>query len=452
MAQSIPRKHRPRGLMPAHWRFRAGRPRWDPAPALRAAGWRARDLKDAHGRWLAEGASIDLARTLNEAVTAWRASELVPAAFADVAPAGACEMARATRAELLDRRSVGQLLDAYAGDPRRGLQPSREFAGLGVKTQAEYRSKLSRMVDVLAGYAVQPPRAASAAAKAAHADARAQVRAASIDVLEPPEYGSPDKPLLYVAYWRMRDQVGHAMANGTLRVASAWLDWCLRIERAIRLNPAKLVDMEQPPGRLRVGSWDELAALIAAADTLKMPSIGDAVVLGVDLSWNQGDRLALTWAQIGAEDRVRGVRRKTGRAGETKLLATLGAARVAAIRARQHALHGPGVLHTHVIVCEATGRAWKSDHFRHRFAEVRAEAAKTCPSVATLNDQDLRDTAVTVAYEAGLTEPEIASRTLHSLKRIREILDQHYGEISRQVGDNGAAKLEAYLAEKKVRL
>lgn len=451
---TTPRKIRARGALPANWKFRDGRPRWEPGPGLRASGWRGRDLKGPDG-FLTEGASIDMARSINEAVAAWRAGDLVPADYADIAPPGACATASLTRAQLLDRRAIGRLLDAYlASREFKGMQVKRDGrtiieGGLAPATQREYASKLSRLVDVLAGYAVQLPRDAKPADRQLYEARRAGVRSMSIDVLEPPAFGSADKPLLYTAYWKMREHAGHHMANGTLRVASAWLDWCLRIENAVRLNAAKLVDMQEAPGRLRVATWEELQAYVTAADRLGYPSIGDSVILGVDLSWNQGDRLALTWDKISAEHRVRGVRRKTGRAGETQLLPTLGIPRLQAIRERQAAILGPGASYTHVLVCETTGAPWAADHYRHTFREeVRAEAIKICPSCATLNDQDLRDTAVTIAYEAGLTEPEIASRTLHSLKRIREILDAHYGEISRQVGDNGAAKLTAYLASK----
>src|SRR5687767_8507742 len=110
---STPRKPRPRGALPANWQYRDGRPRWTPGPGLRAAGWRGRDLKDRDGAFLTEGASIDVARSINEAVTAWRAGELVPPDYADIAPVGAGAVAATPRAELVDRRCIGRLIDAY---------------------------------------------------------------------------------------------------------------------------------------------------------------------------------------------------------------------------------------------------------------------------------------------------------------------------------------------------
>lgn len=437
-----------RSGVPAGWHWRDGRPRWIPSPALRALGFKGRDLKDDKGRWLARGASIDAAQALVQAAAEVRAGRAAMAAAPDAAPAH-------------DRRSIGALLDAYLA--------SREFAA--IRNQIDRRSKLSRLVDVLSGYLVQPapvpagrradtmaaPELARLrAARAAYDAARAETRSFSIDVLEPPSFDdTPDlsraQGPLYDVYWKLREGVGLNMAHGVMADTSAWLEWCVR-RRAIRQNWAKLIDRQIPPGRIRVGTWDELRALIASAEALGLPSIADAVILGVDLSWSQVDRLSLTWGQISADGRVKGSRQKTGRKGETPLLAGLGLPRIEAIRARQRGLYGPNVTPTHVIVCELTGKAWTTDHYRHRFAEVRDHAAKTVPSVATLRDQDLRDTAITIGKMAGLTDEQIASRSLHSLKRIRDVLDKHYVEIGQDIADAGAERLNAYLLGQGVAL
>lgn len=441
--------------VPAGWTWRDGRPRWIPAPALRAAGWRGQDLKDPKGAWLARGASIDAAEAIMAAVAAWRAGELAPAAVKAFAPAGATVTPGAGRpAPAEDRRSIGYLLDAYLGDPARAIPPSREFEA--IKNKIDRRSKLSRLVDVLAGYAVKPARDATAAQLAAYQDARATVRGFSIDVLEPPAFEDmPDlskaQGPLYDAYWKLHDLAGRNMAHGVLSDVSAWLEWCVK-RRALAQNWAKLIDRETPPGRIRVGTWDELAALIAAAEAAGLPSIADAIVLGVDLSWSQVDRLKLTWAQVGADYTVKGSRQKTGRKGATPLLDGLGKPRIDLIRARQREIYGANVQPTHVIVCELTGKAWKGDHYRHKFAEIRALAAAKVPSVATLRDLDLRDTAITVAHAAGLDPVQIASRSLHSLKRIQDVLSKHYVEIGQEIADAGAVKLNDYLAARGIAL
>lgn len=471
-------KLRPRGLVPAGFQWRDGRPRWFAHDKLRAAGWKGVDLKDARGDWLPKGDAIERAEDIVKAVEGWKKGQAVPVAFESFAPQAATD-GGALPAQL-DPRSIGALLDKHMGVPGKtkgtwAIPPSVKFAK--IKNQADRRSKLSRFVDVLAGYPTKPdPRKATAKELAEYERARALARSKSIFTLEPPPYDPRhtaqlgDNPLTD-AYTILEAKAGHNMAYGVITEVSAWLNWCVKTERVIPANWATSVERTTPDGRIRVATWDELAALIAAADDLEKPSIGDAVILGVDLSWNQGDRLHLTWPQI-KDFRAHATRRKTGRKGATPLLESLGKPRLAQIRERQAAMFGAEVQPTHVIICEATRQPYKADWYRSEFATVRAhaiamlqdQAAKandpdhaarlraTADTLADLRDQDLRDTAVTVAYDAGLDMPEIASRTLHSLKRIEQVLEKHYGQISQHVADRGAQKLNAHLAEKGVKL
>jgi hypothetical protein len=444
-----PRKIRPRGALPANWKFRDGRPRWEPGPGLRAAGWRGHDLKDAAGRFLSQGASIDVARSINQAVAAWRSGALVPADYAQITPAGACLQVGGGLPIAMDKLAIGRLIEAYTGAKDGHPRPSAEFAKLKPSTQRDYRGKLKRLVDVLAGYVALPPKA-DAKAQAAYAAGVAEIRAASILILEPIETARGIEDPLHAAYWRMHAELGAHQAAGVLTVASVWLSWCReRQSRQIR-NWAAEVSRETPPGRIRVGTWEELAALVAAAEALGYPSIADSIILGVDLSWSQADRLGLTWDRVrdgrcftGAAGRV-----KTGRVGGTPL-SSLGLRRIAAIRARQKTW---GAQPTHVLICETTKAPWLPSHYSHTFLEVRREAAKSCPTAIDLKDQDLRDTALTVARNAGLTNDQLASRSLQSRAQINTLMDRHYGQIGPEIADQGKALLDAYLEEKKVAL
>ncbi|HUO22189.1 MAG TPA: hypothetical protein VMU59_06705 [Caulobacteraceae bacterium] len=441
--------------IPAHWQWRDGRPRWIPAPALRAAGWKGHDLKDAAGAFLGRGASIDRASTINEAVKAWRAGELIPPEFEAIAPAGAVFKGGAGAAPAHGKLAIGRLIEAYAGDPARHIAPSDKFAGLAPATQRDYRGKLKRLVDALAGYVVLPPAGADLSAYEAAVEA---IRAASVLALEPVETARGIEDPLYTVYHRIKAEVGPHQASGVLAAASAWLGWCReRQSRQIR-NWAAEVERETPPGRIRVGTLAEVQALIASAEALGWPSIADSIILGLDLSWSQVDRLALTWGRVkdgrcltGAEGRA-----KTGRVGGTPLTA-LGRARLAQIQARQADMAAQP---THVLWCErrdkhgAPGQPgpWKPDHYRHIFADVRAHAAKTCPSVADFTDADLRDTAITWARSAGLNTDQLASRTLQSRRRINDLHDKHYGEIGPEIADQGGVLLDSYFTAKKVKL
>lgn len=78
-----------------------------------------------------------------------------------------------------------------------------------------------------------------------------------------------------------------------------------------------------------------------------------------------------------------------------------------------------------LLVSESTGRQWKEDHFRRIFADVRAEAAKWCPSLARKQFMLLRHTAVVRNAEAGCYVPEIISITGHTMASANTILERY---------------------------
>lgn len=441
------RKQRRHGDNPAGWTWRDGRPRWIPSPTLRKAGWKGGDLKDDRGLWLARGASIDAALALNGQVQVWREGRPVEERFARFAPAGAAGGGR--KAER-DRFSIGVLIEAFAGTKDGTVKPSPEFADLRPSTQKDYRNKLKRLVDVLAGW-VELPKKGDANALARYTAAVEETLADPIFILQPTEQpGGGMVDLLYDAYHQLLEHAGVNQASGVMVVARLWLNWCHKRQSRRIVNWAADVELRTPAGRLRRMTWEEIAAMVKAAEAKGYPSIADSVILGVDLSWSQTDRLKLSWDRV-RDDRAftgQAGRQKTGRVGGTPFL-SIGRRRVATIRERQAQMAAQP---THVLWCEDTGAPWKADHYRHVYAEIRAEAAKEVPSVADTRDQDLRDTAVTVAYDAGLDEKEIASRTLQKLDTIKALLDRHYGEIGPEVADRGRDRLDAYLEAKGVGL
>ncbi len=442
-----PRRFRPHNAAPANWQYRAGKPRWIPSPTLRRAGWRARDLKDAAGAFLSEGLSRDAARDINAAVAAWRRGDLVPEAFASIAPEGAAVSTAPGLPQALDRLSIGRLIDAYTA--------SREFAGStdargqtsgGLKptTQRGYRTSLKRLVDTLGGYVVLPART-DPAALAAYEQAVATVRAARASILAPVETEAGMTNLLYDAYWKLHAQAGPHQAYAVLAAASAWLKWCQKHQSStIRRSWASEVSRDTPPGRIRPWTVPEFKAMVAAADRLGLRSIGDSIILGLDLSWSLIDRLKMTHATLSG-DRATAARSKTGRVGGTPLT-SMGRGRMALIRARHQAMAAHP---THVLISEATGEPYAEDgdHYRNQFAKVRAAAAEAVASCAEIRDQDLRDTAFTWMKNAGLSDDGIASRTLQSRKHIADLGDAHYGEIGREISDPAGRLFETYLVK-----
>lgn len=469
MAKTTYRKH---GGLPAYFQHRDGRPAWIPSQGLRDAGWKRCDLKDADGRYLSLGAAIDRAAVINDAVGQWRQGFPVPAEHAAFAPAGSCaDRPVIRRAEA--PTSIGALIDAWAGvkapphanTPTRLLvEPSNEFARLAASTQRDYRNKILRLVEVLAGWPEGLPIDADDDVRAAYAADIADIRAASIFQLEPVEDAAEARvtALLYDAYWILRRRAGPNMANGVLTVAGVWLNWIRKHRTRAVHNWASEVDRVGVPGRIRVLTWPELRAMVATAERMGWPSIADSIVLGVDLTWSQADRLALTWNRIvnGGDGRLRAItrsqltdgptaerlgRQKTGRIGGTPFL-DLGLKRITLIQARQKAMAAQP---THVIWCETTGAPWKPDHYRHVYAEIRAQATRIVASVADHKDQDLRDTGITFCRRAGLTIDETCARSLQSRKRVLDLWDQAYGEIGEEIADAGADKMNAWIAGQK---
>ncbi|HYE47277.1 MAG TPA: hypothetical protein VEA44_16050 [Caulobacter sp.] len=441
------RKIRSHGQVPAGWTWRDGRPRWNAAPGLRKAGWKSgHDLKDGRGQWLERGASIDAAQAIAGAVAMWRAGEAIPAAYAALAPAGALlEGQTPPPAGALDPFSLGQLETEFLAH----IEAERS-AG----TLRDYRGKMGRLLDAFGGYARLPDRD-DKAGQAARAAKAAETRAMTIFALEPYEGRSGIVDPWTTAYRQLRKHAGENQAYGVMATAGAFLAWVHRYKTRRVLNWANTVERTTPEGRIVTLTWDEIAALVRAADALGLSSVGDAIVLAFDLGWSQVDILSLTWSQI-RDGRVAGARAKTGRKGTTPMT-YLGKGRLAALEARldaadqqagkvvaldpearRAARHGP------VIVCERTRRAWKPDHFRHVFGEeVRPLAAKTAPTVASKTFADLRDTAFTWGTDAGLSKEGKASRTRQSLKNLDQLGDRHYGEISRDVADQAALQMEA---------
>lgn len=440
-----PRRLRPRGAFPAGWTPHRGRWRWLPSPTLRRAGWRPVDLKDATtGDWLSEGQSLDRARWIVAQVEAWRRGEALPAECRPFAPAGAVPEGPAVLPVARDRLSIGKLMDAYQASP--------EFARLKPRTQAGYRKDLKRTVDALAGFALLPDKA-DPDALAQYALATATIRAEPVHVLAPEEAADGVVNLLDDAYWALHAKAGKHQAFNCMSAVGAWLTWCGRKQSPSILNWTRTIRRETPPGRIHVPTWQVVRALVQAADRIGLPEIGDAVVLGVDLSWSQTDRLHLTWDRLidGVALTGQEGRKKTGKRGGAPLT-QLGRARVAQIVARQALMPAHP---THVIYSERLGGPMNHDDgsfYRKRFAEVRAEAARTCPDAAQATDADLRDAAFTWMQEAGLDDTAKASRTLQSRANMANLADSHYGEVTPAIAQQAAARYDAFLISKGMTL
>ena len=220
------------------------------------------------------------------------------------------------------------------------------------------------------------------------------------------------------AFYGTMQKATPAKANAAMRVARILFNFA-RDQELVDANPFEKPGLVGTEPRLRIWTPAEIDAMVALADALERPSMGDAILLAYYLGQREGDLLDLTWLQRQADPRGNGYRirlRQSKRGAWIDVpLAPRLAARLKATRRRldEHECKAP-----QIVVSEQTGRRYGGDNFRHRFAEIRAEvvadwqrrhpgANEPCPS-ADLWFMDLRDTAVTNLATAGCTIPESA--------------------------------------------
>ena len=383
-----------------HVVWRDGRPRFVPGPKLRALGYKGEDLKDEAGAWLGLDEAIAWSRRRDNEILLRR----------EAIKTGA-DLPRPTRRQTAF--TVGTLLQQWQHSPK--------WKDLAAKTQLWYR----QMIDTLATY---------------DPDLWAEPAAAITG------------PIAYGLYEQLYQDRSLSMARAIVATCrSAW-SWAKR-KGLVKENPFRELGMKTPPPRVRVGSIAEMRALVATADALGRPEIGDAIMLGLCTGQRQGDRLALV------EERRTGGRIHF-RQGKTDARVSVPelhelTTRLDAARERRQ---GWRVKFPNVILDEQARRPWAADgnHYRHVFATVRAAAAKGIrsdageliqrpfPSLEHFHDQDLRDTAVTWLANARCTVPEICAITGHSAESAHKIL-KHYLATTSEQADTAIDKLRTWL-------
>ena len=444
-----------------HVAWRDGRPRFSPGPELRAAGHAGRDLRHDDGSWYSRGEAVDwsiafcaeLAATKPKVRT--KAASRPKAAAASkrptadprlptAAPAAPKAQSFLTLAELFERwfASPRFLLPADAAELRRQRQAG---AVLAPKSIADFRQK-ARVIER------DDP----------------ELWFAPADALT--------TPVVFSLYEALVAGRGVATARGAVAVLSMALGWgrkrgLVDFRMNHGANPAQGLGMVQPPPRLRIASRAEIDALVAAADALGRPEIGDMVTLGVWTGQRQGDRLSM-------EDRGLVAGRRIFRQGKTGAIVAVRespelARRLDVARERRRQPRAEALLaakspderaaverrFSRVVLNELVDprygkcfwRPFEGQRYTHVFAEIRAAAVaglpdrglKPCPSLAAFTDQDLRDTSVTWMASAGATIPEIISVTGHSPQSATAVL-KHYLATHPEMADTAIGKMMAW--------
>lgn len=370
-----------------HIQFRGVRkdqPRFSPSQSLRRLGFAARALKHPNGGW------FTVAEVLH-----WLETDFEP----DVARRRAARDAGKRLRPRAARRYVttGEIIETYI----RG----KATDGAPANTLADYRAK-----------------------------------ARAIETFDAELYASPaeaiDQPIAFNLYERLRRRKGPATAVGAIRILSAAYGYALRTG-AVAMpsgNPCARLRMQTPAPRVRAGTVEEMAALIAAARALGRTDVVTAIMLGLWTGQRQGDRLNLV--DSGETERRIVVRQSKTRKivsipRSPELVAALAEARTmkAALPFR--------IIDATIVVNRDTGRRFHRSTYSHLFGDIRAAAVagirdatgawivKPCKSLADFWDLDLRDTAVTWLVRAGCDVFEVASITGHDLASVHSIL-KHY--------------------------
>lgn len=220
-----------------------------------------------------------------------------------------------------------------------------------------------------------------------------------------------DRPVVATWYEALHSAKGVHRAQAIFRMLSILMTHAeLRGWRPENSNPCLKVKVAVPEGRARVASWAEIDALLWAARSLRLRHMRMAILLAAfggqrvtdirEAKPQQFRKLALPgaarplWIWSLTQS-------KRGRVVEVPLHALV----VPALRAQLAlAATGPGTL----IWDAATGKPFTKERLFRQWAQTRALAASRVPSIATLQERDLRRTFSNLARAGGATSDDVA--------------------------------------------
>lgn len=387
----------------AYVAWRNGRPRFEPSPTLRERGYKGEDLKTGDGEWMNAAEALEWSQALAKQLAVEKhKAKAKPKRTALPAPPPV--------------RPAFPVLSLF--DEWTNLVKNPGFADLSEKTQYEYRHK-------------------------------GKVIEKHLPDVWTSETAALTKAICLGMYDVLRKETGLSQASATMRTLGTALTWAMDRGRLPEMvvNPAHNLRMKTPPPRVRFGTREEIAQIVAVADAIGRPELADMIILGVWSGQRQNDRLLF---QVAGRDKGR----ITLRQMKTKAIVNMPEAPL--LRARLEASEKrrklAEVIAPNVILDEKHWTPFRRHHYSHKFKSLRLAAAKGLPATATrkaiapmpslktLRDQDLRDTAVTWLAMAGCTIPEICAITGHEIKSAYDIL-KHYLALNPEMADSAMAKL-----------
>jgi integrase len=215
------------------------------------------------------------------------------------------------------------------------------------------------------------------------------------------------KPVVFTWYETLRRETP-SRAVALVRMLSIL---CARAERigwrAEGQNPAAKLGMKAPQPRDRLATWDELDALVTAADKLDLHAVGTACLMSALSGQRQTDVLKARLSEFQMLPLPDGApiwvwhltRSKRGNAGAVKLHPELvERLRPLLVRDAEDLIEAADAP---LLICPTTAKPYDEHLFAKHFARVRDAAAKSRRSVKTLTFRDLRRTFVTWSIEGG---------------------------------------------------
>ncbi|MBO6816540.1 MAG: hypothetical protein JJ891_16920 [Rhizobiaceae bacterium] len=265
-----------------------------------------------------------------------------------------------------------------------------------------------------------------------------------------------DKTITYGMYEEIWISRGLPVANAAMRTLQGAFKWGIKRGKVrLAVNPCSELGLEGVKPRVRVGTIDEILTLVACADAMGLPEIGDMIILAVWTGQRQEDRLQLQHKGF-IDGRTYFRQNKTGKLVSVKNAPAL-TERLEAAAARRKLY---SIISPWVILNEKDWQPFKARLYTRRFESVRKLAstgkvrflgqeytyAKPIETVATLTDQDLRDTAVTWLARAKNDFIAICSITGHELESATRIL-RHYLELNEEISDGAIEKMVSWYEE-----
>jgi len=388
------------------------KPRFEPSPSLRKSGWNGYALQDDTGEWLDIETTIKKATKQLADIEAWRAGDQQQTSLHVRPNAKAGTLARLFCTYRAD--------DAYRKD-------------IGKSTRRQYRYALKAMETAIGDMNIP--------------------------------IASFEKPAAYALYKKLRRKHGLASANHHMRV----LKRVFQIggeHGLVRIDPMIKFRMKSTKPRVRFVETEEISHLIATADAMGLPSIGDTCVLAITTGQRSADILKFPINLANKDEHEF----KQGKRGKIITLRTklLNRMRPRLHNARRRAIDlSRGVTPTKLLIYEGTGRPYADTcQLSTAFRKVRVKAGKTMPSLLGLNDDgtpmmdrygndiqkasratlsDFRDTLLTTMILAECTLSEVCSLLGHEEKSALEVW-KHYKAERPEISISADDKMAKYCA------